>query len=274
MPLVIAGATSGSTTVQATDAVTATITLPSATNTLATLAGSETLTNKALNGTLGATTPSTVVATTISGGLISSSVGATTTNALNINATTAGYGAVITHQTGGVTKYSAGLNVFTGTGEWGIYDNAAALLRFNIASTGIISMPVYGAGAATFSAAGVISSVSDETWKIKDGVPLNPSEMLQKLEPGYWYYNDEKKELFGSERQLGFYAQNVNKAIGVEAAPIPETYIKTDENGVETTQTKPWGYYDRSVLAVVVMALKEQQQTIAELSAKITLLEK
>ena len=35
MPLVIAGATSGSTTVQATDAVTATITLPSATTTLA-----------------------------------------------------------------------------------------------------------------------------------------------------------------------------------------------------------------------------------------------
>jgi hypothetical protein len=34
MPLVIAGATSGSTTVQATDAVTATITLPSATTTL------------------------------------------------------------------------------------------------------------------------------------------------------------------------------------------------------------------------------------------------
>ena len=34
MPLVIAGATSGSTTVQATDAVTATITLPSATDTL------------------------------------------------------------------------------------------------------------------------------------------------------------------------------------------------------------------------------------------------
>jgi hypothetical protein len=34
MPLVIAGATSGSTTIQATDAVTATITLPSATDTL------------------------------------------------------------------------------------------------------------------------------------------------------------------------------------------------------------------------------------------------
>lgn len=37
MPLTLAGATSGSTTVQATDAVTATITLPSSTSTLATV---------------------------------------------------------------------------------------------------------------------------------------------------------------------------------------------------------------------------------------------
>ena len=57
MPLVISGAVSGSTTLQATDAVTATITLPSATGTVQ-------LANSALNGSLGATTPSTVVATT------------------------------------------------------------------------------------------------------------------------------------------------------------------------------------------------------------------
>lgn len=131
--------------------------------------------------------------------------------------------------------------------------NAAERMR--ISSTGIVTMNAYGAGAATFSAAGVISSVSDETWKIKDGAPVNPDEMLQKLEPGYWFYNEEKAPIFGEDRQLGFYAQNVNAAIGVEAAPIPE-------------EGKPWGYYDRSVLAVTVMSLQNALKTIEELNNK------
>jgi hypothetical protein len=125
---------------------------------------------------------------------------------------------------------------------------------FTITTAGIITMGAYGAGAATFSAAGVISSVSDETWKTKDGVPTNPDAMLQKLAPGYWYYNDEKKETFGKDRQLGFYAQNVNAAIGPEAAPEPE-------------EGKPWGYYDRSVLAVAVMSLQSALTNIQTLTA-------
>ena len=129
-----------------------------------------------------------------------------------------------------------------------------------INSSGIVTMGAYGAGAATFSAAGVISSVSDETWKTKDGVPTNPDAMLQKLEPGYWFYNDEKKETFGEDRQLGFYAQNVHEAIGSEAAPTPE-------------EGKPWGYYDRSVLAVTVMSLKNALNTIEELKQRIEILE-
>jgi hypothetical protein len=128
--------------------------------------------------------------------------------------------------------------------------------RMRIASDGIITMNAYGAGAATFSAAGVISSVSDETWKIKDGVPVDPEAMLKKLEPGYWYYNEEKAPTFGEDRQLGFYAQNVNAAIGPEAAPTPE-------------EGKPWGYYDRSVLAVTVMSLKNALSSIQELKAII-----
>jgi hypothetical protein len=132
--------------------------------------------------------------------------------------------------------------------------------RMRIANDGIVTMSAYGAGAATFSAAGVISSVSDETWKTKDGVPVNPDAMLKKLEPGYWYYNDEKKPIFGADRQLGFYAQNVNAAIGPEAAPEPE-------------EGKPWGYYDRSVLAVVVMSLQKALATIESLEARVAALE-
>ena len=143
-----------------------------------------------------------------------------------------------------------------------------------VASSGIVTMSAYGAGTATFSSAGVISSVSDETWKIKDGVPTNPDGMLKKLKPGYWYYNDEKKETFGTERQLGFYAQNVNAAIGPEAAPEPETFTTKDKDGVETIVTKSWGYYDRSVLAITVMSLQKALATIEALTARITALEK
>ena len=70
--LVLAGTTSGTTTVTATAvAGTTTLTLPAATDTLVGRATTDTLTNKTLtgavmNGTLGATTPSTVAATTIS----------------------------------------------------------------------------------------------------------------------------------------------------------------------------------------------------------------
>ena len=128
--------------------------------------------------------------------------------------------------------------------------------KMRLTSAGIVTMSAYGAGAATFSAAGVISSVSDETWKIKDGVPSNPDVMLQKLEPCYWFYNEEKAPIFGQERQLGFFAQNVNVAIGPEAAPEPE-------------EGKPWGYYDRSVLAVTVMSLQKSLLTIESLKARL-----
>jgi len=132
--------------------------------------------------------------------------------------------------------------------------------KMRIASGGTVTMSAYGAGTATFSAAGVISSVSDETWKIKDGAPVDADAMLKKLEPGYWYYNKEKQEIFGKDRQLGFYAQNVNAAIGPEAAPEPE-------------EGKPWGYYDRSVLAVAVMSLQKALDTIDLLTARIAALE-
>ena len=151
-----------------------------------------------------------------------------------------------------------------------VYNNGANFPEWmRIANNGIVTMSAYGAGAATFSAAGVISSVSDETWKTKDGIPTNTDAMLQKLEPGYWFYNDEKAPTFGQDRQLGFYAQNVHEAIGPEAAPIPETYKDEDGNDI----SKPWGYYDRSVLAVVVMSLKNALNTIEELKQRIEVLE-
>ena len=134
----------------------------------------------------------------------------------------------------------------------------APVTRMNISSAGIVSMFAYGAGTATFSAAGNISSVSDETYKIKDGVIADPMPMLMALEPGYYFGKPEAN--MGDGRQLGFYAQNVRAAIGPEAAPDPEP-------------SKPWGYFDRSVLAVAIEAIKVQKAQIDALTARIVALE-
>ena len=133
----------------------------------------------------------------------------------------------------------------------------SGLTQLMLGANGVNRMPYYGAGAATFDATGVISSVSDETWKVKDGAPADPVAMLKGLQPGYWYYTKEKQaESYTKDRQLGFYAQNVNACIGPEAAPQPE-------------EGKPWGYYDRSVLAVVTMALQNAIERIEFLESKL-----
>jgi len=174
------------------------------------------------------------------------------------SATGDGAGAAVT--TGGNNTLVGGYAGTAALTGYVVLSDGSGNIRLSFDGSGIATMPAYGVGSATFSATGVISSVSDETWKTKDGVPTNPDSMLNKLAPGYWYYNDEKKETFGTERQLGFYAQNVNAAIGSEAAPEPE-------------EGKPWGYYDRSVLAVVVMSLQNALATIELLNNRLALLE-
>jgi hypothetical protein len=142
-------------------------------------------------------------------------------------------------------------------------------MRMGIRQDGVVEMYIYGAGTATFSASGVISSVSDETYKVKDGVIADPIPMLMALEPGYYYGKPEAN--MGTERQLGFYAQNVRAAIGPEAAPDP--HYQVDENGKASKVKKPWGYFDRSVLAVAVAAIKVQQVQITAYTARIAALE-
>jgi hypothetical protein len=138
---------------------------------------------------------------------------------------------------------------------------------FTITTAGIITMGAYGAGAATFSAAGVISSVSDERLKIKDGVIADPIPMIMALEPGYYFGKPEAN--IGDGRQLGFYAQNVRSAIGPEAAPDPEDQVSLDKDGNEISRTtRPWGYYDRSVLAVAIEALKVHEGRLSALQAE------
>ena len=165
-----------------------------------------------------------------------------------------------------------------GANSWGVYrygssgsdrfaiGRIGASEDFIISTAGIVTMSAYGVGTATFSATGVISSVSDERLKIKDGVIADPIPMIMALEPGYYFGKPEAN--MGDGRQLGFYAQNVRKAIGPEAAPDPEDQVNLDADGNEVSRTtRPWGYYDRSVLAVAIEALKVHEGRLAALQA-------
>ena len=223
-----------------------------------------------INGTVGATTPAAGSFTTLSASGNTSLTGATVTIApasnptLFINDPT--YGSAYIQ--GGVNTGGTGLgtywifNVPTSRGlSWAV--NNVSVLN---ADATAVTMPAYGAGAATFSAAGVISSVSDERLKIKDGTIADPIPMMMALEPGYYFGKPEAN--MGEGRQLGFYAQNVRKAIGPEAAPDPEDHVSLDKDGNEVSRTtRPWGYYDRSVLAVAIEALKVHEGRLAALQA-------
>jgi hypothetical protein len=114
-------------------------------------------------------------------------------------------------------------------------------------------MSTYGAGTATFSAAGVISSVSDERLKIDDGLITNGIDKIKALIPRYFYFKKDQKEngeKYG-DRQLGFFAQEVNKIIP-EAAPTPE-------------EGKYYGIYDRAINAVTVQAMKDLIERVEKL---------
>jgi hypothetical protein len=229
---------------------------------------------------IGATVAGTLGVTGIT--TLSAIVNSTVASGSNLDLNRTGSQSAIDFRTSGTLAgqiaagSSAGFQFYdhVGAAVIGLWSASGGLaITGKLSATGVVTFSNYGVGTATFNGSGVISSVSDETWKIKDGIPTDSDSMLKKLEPGYWYYNDEKKETFGKDRQLGFYAQNVNAAIGPEAAPEPETVTIKNEDGTETSFTKPWGYYDRSVLAVVVMSLQKALLAVEQLTAKVAALE-
>jgi len=147
--LVLAGTTSGTTTVTATAvAGTTTLTLPAATDTLVGKATTDTLTNKTLtgavmNGTVGATTPSTGAFTTLSAtGNVT--LGDASTDTVTVN----GYMGV-----GGAVDTSYGIRVastaLTTTGQYGIYSEPTGTSAATGALAAIATQPKTAAVAFT-----------------------------------------------------------------------------------------------------------------------------
>jgi hypothetical protein len=120
--------------------------------------------------------------------------------------------------------------------------------RMSINSTGVVTIANLGTGTVT-STAGVLSSVSDSAYKIEDGFIESAIEKVLNLKPRYFYWN-EKSGLPTDKRQLGFYAQEVNQALGEEAANTPQN------------ENTSWGITDRSMIAMLTKAIQELKQEI------------
>ena len=127
--------------------------------------------------------------------------------------------------------------------------------RMRISSAGIVTITNLGSGSVT-STSGVLSVVSDMNLKIEDGFIDNALDKVMNLKPRYYHWKEESG-LPTDLRQLGFYAQEVNQALGEEAANTPKT------------ENDKWGIYDRGMIAFLTAAIQEQQKQIEELKLKI-----
>jgi len=119
---------------------------------------------------------------------------------------------------------------------------------FQIANNGVITIGQLGSGTVT-ATSGVLSAVSDMNLKIEDGFIDNALEKIMGLIPRYYYWKEESG-LPTNLRQLGFYAQEVNKALGEEAANTP---IKENDK---------WGIYDRGMIAFLTKAVQELNEKL------------
>jgi hypothetical protein len=133
-------------------------------------------------------------------------------------------------------------------GSLGLGTNA--ITRLDISSAGTITLSSLGSGAVT-ATSGVLSTTSDMNLKIEDGYIDNALDKVLKLKPRYFYWKEETG-LPTNIRQLGFYAQEVNIAIGEEAANTPKS--KKDS----------WGIYDRGIIAMLTKSIQELNEKLVK----------
>ena len=126
--------------------------------------------------------------------------------------------------------------------------------RMRISSAGVVTITGLGTGTVT-ATSGVLSAVSDMNLKIEDGYIDNALDKILKLTPRYFYWKEESG-LPTDLRQLGFYAQEINEALGEEVANTPKT------------ENDKWGIYDRGIIAMLVKSIQELKAEIDELKNK------
>ena len=136
-----------------------------------------------------------------------------------------------------------------------VYDATSGGYRMSIDFSGNFKINSLGTGTVT-ATSGTLSTVSDMNLKIEDGFIDNALDKVLKLKPRYYHWKEESG-LPTDLRQLGFYAQEVNEALGEEAANTPKT------------ENDKWGIYDRGMIAFLTAAIQEQQKQIEELKLKI-----
>jgi hypothetical protein len=139
------------------------------------------------------------------------------------------------------------------------FDNDTISIATLLTGVGRLKVENLGTGAVT-ATAGVLSTTSDMNLKIEDGFIDNALDKVLKLTPRYFLWKEESG-LPTDLRQLGFYAQEVNEALGEEVANTPK-----EEDG-------KWGIYDRGMIAMITKAIQEQNQIIQELSNRLIKLE-
>jgi hypothetical protein len=286
--LVLAGTTSGTTTLQATAvAGTTTLTLPAATDTLVGKATTDTLTNKtltsptitggALNGTVGATTPATGAFTTVQIGTNPAGVsigvlgipnqkriyGRNAANSADVNVlyVDGSNGLVLGPSDAATIDSSGNLLVGTTTGA----SSTSALMQLkkggvqwdtgpNGSNGGFNVLKDGTTGVYLTSGATAWSGLSDETMKDIIEPIENASQKISTLRTVIGKYKTDEE----GTRRAFLIAQDVKEV-------LPEA-VNENENGKLGLQ-----YTD--VMPLLVAAIKEQQALITTLTARITALE-
>jgi hypothetical protein len=124
--------------------------------------------------------------------------------------------------------------------------------RFELNDAGTLFLRQYGNGTVTIVSGQVIST-SNINLKNDDGGIEDALSKVLKLNPRYFYWKEDSG-IDSNERQLGFYAQEVQEALGEEVA---------NDNG-----NGKWGVNDRGIIAMLTKAIQELKAEIDELKAK------